>query len=82
MLPKLSSKRPMATRTAVQSLSGETSTTSMSRLTRPGPAQLAWSISMCRLLITLVTTATWPKRIRRVERKLRMLPTSGLAPRS
>ena len=80
MLPK--SPVPSATRTADQSLPGETSTTVTLRVTTPRPDQFAWSICTLRELMTLDTTATWPMCIRPVARKFRMLPTSGRPPRS
>ena len=73
--------------TADQSLRSDTSITGTLRATRPlpwppGPDQLAWSTSTVRLSTTRATTATWPRRMRFVERKVRMLPDSGRKPRS
>ena len=48
----------------------------------PGPHQLAWSTSTSRGLMTRLTTATWPRRIRPLERKVSTLPGSGTLPRA
>ena len=76
---------PSPTRTSLQSLSGETSTTgTCSEIppTAPATGQCAWLISISRLLTTRETTATWPSGIRPLARKLSTLSTSGRCPRS
>jgi hypothetical protein len=57
MLPNLP-LCPMATRTAVQSLRSETSTTGTRRVTPWPVGQLDWSISINLGLSTRLTTAT------------------------
>ena len=72
---------PTSTRTALQSLFSLTSITDMAWL-MPRLPQCEWSISMLRLFSTLLTTATWPRRMWPLARKLSTLPVSGRRPRA